>query len=164
MVTRYKQSNFKIAIDDFGTGVAGFQMLYYAEADYIKIDRFFIQNIQNDNKKRLFCSHIIKMAHIMGIIVIAEGIETKEEYFTCKEIEADFIQGYFIQKPQQKIKKILSKYTHIEELYKKDLRHSKSNMLDKTIITHINPLYIENLDFITVLSTLKNTKTLLLFL
>jgi len=158
MVKRYKQSNFKIAIDDFGTGVAGFQMLYYAEADYIKIDRFFIQNIQNDNKKRLFCSHIIKMAHIMGMLVIAEGIETKEEYFTCKEIGADFIQGYFIQKPQQKIEKIISKYTNIEELYKKDLRESNANVLDKDIIKHITPLHIESLDFITVFKYFKANK------
>jgi len=158
LVTRYKQSDFKIAIDDFGTGVAGLQMLYYSEADYIKIDRFFIENIHNDNKKRLFCSHIIKMAHIMGIIVIAEGIETKEEYFTCKEIEADLIQGYFIQKPQRNIEKIVSNYTHIEELYKKDLRYSQSNKLDTTIIKHIPPLYVENLEFITVFKYFKEHK------
>jgi len=158
LVTRYKQSNFKIAIDDFGTGVAGFQMLYYAEADYIKIDRFFIENIQNDNKKRLFCSHIIKMAHIMGISVIAEGIETKEEYFTCKEIEADLIQGYFVQKPQRKIEKILSQYTHIKELHKKDLRYSQSNNLDTNIIKNIPPLYVENLEFMTVFKYFKEHK------
>ena len=158
MVTRYKQSDFKIAIDDFGTGVAGFQMLYYAEAEYIKIDRFFIQNIQSDNKKRLFCCHIIKLAHIMGISVIVEGVETKEEYFTCKEIEADLIQGYFVQKPQRKIEKIVSKYTNIEELYKKDLRNSQSNKLDKSMITYIDPLYSENLDFMTVFKYFKEHK------
>lgn len=158
LVSRYKQSNFEIAIDDFGTGIAGFQMLYYAEANYIKIDRFFIQNIQNDNKKRLFCSHIVKMAHIMGIRVIAEGVETKEEYFACKEIGADYIQGFLVQKPQQKIKKIVSKYTHIEELCKKDLRDSKTNILDKNLITHIEPLWLENLEFIIVFKYFKTHK------
>ncbi len=50
MVNRYKQEGFDIAIDDFGTGIAGFQLLYYAEANFIKIDRFFIDNIHKDSK------------------------------------------------------------------------------------------------------------------
>lgn len=104
MVNRYKQEGYDIAIDDFGTGIAGLQLLYYADTNFIKIDRFFIQNIQNDSKKRLFCSSIINMAHIMGMRVIAEGIETKEEYFTCKDIGVDLLQGYLIQNLKKKLK------------------------------------------------------------
>jgi len=158
MVTRYKQEEFKIAIDDFGTGVAGFQMLYYSEADYIKIDRFFIQNIQNDNKKRLFCSRIIDIAHIMGISVIAEGIETKEEYYTCLEIGADFAQGYFIQKPKKDIKEILPVYDNIKKLYEKNLRSNKANRIDEDKIEYIEPIYIEELNFHTIFKYFKKYK------
>ncbi|MEA1914715.1 MAG: GGDEF domain-containing protein [Campylobacterota bacterium] len=141
MVNRYKQEGFDIAIDDFGTGIAGLQLLYYAEANFIKIDRFFIQNIQSDSKKRLFCSSIIDMAHIMGVKVIAEGIETAQEYYTCKDIGADLLQGYFIQKPKMDILKIKPVYEEIKELFKKDKRNFSSNMVDKSKIEFIKPLY-----------------------
>jgi len=142
MVNRYKQEGFDIAIDDFGTGIAGLQLLYYAEANFIKIDRFFIQNIQKDAKKRLFCSSIINMAHIMGMRVIAEGIESKEEYYTCKELGADLLQGYFIQKPKTDLTKIKENYTDIEELYTNDKRYFSNNHLDRSKIEVIQPLLV----------------------
>jgi len=143
MMNRYKQQGYDVAIDDFGTGVTGLQLLYYAEANYIKLDRFYISNIQTDAKKRLFCSSIIHMAHIMGIQVIAECIETKDEYYTCKDIGVDLIQGYFIQKPKIDIHKIKSSYDDISELYKGDKRNFTSNLLDKRKIKVIKPLFIE---------------------
>ncbi len=158
LVQRYKQNNFKIAIDDFGTGVSGFQMLYYSEANYIKIDRFFIQNIQKDNKKRLFCSHIINLAHIMGISVIAEGVETKEEYYTCKEIGADLVQGYFVQKPQLNIKKISPVYKKIKQLFKNDFREKSTNILDKKLIKFIEPLFEKELNFKEIFKYFKRNK------
>jgi len=143
MMNRYKQQGYDVAIDNFGTGVTGLQILYYADANYIKIDRFFISDIQTDAKKRLFCSSIIHMAHLMGIQVIAQCIETKEEYYTCKDIGVDLIQGYFIQKPKINLHKIKSSYDEISELYKGDKRNFTSNILDKRKINIIKPLLIE---------------------
>jgi diguanylate cyclase (GGDEF)-like protein len=140
MVNRYKQEGYDIAIDDFGTGVAGLQLLYYAEANFIKIDRFFIQNIQSDAKKRLFCSSIINMAHIMGMRVIGEGIESEEEYYTCKDLGMDLLQGYLIQKPKIELEKIKEKYTDISDLFKNDKRYSATNLLDKGKIEIIKSL------------------------
>ncbi len=143
MITRYKQEGYDIAIDDFGTGIAGLQLLYYAQARFIKLDRFFIQNIQNDAKKRLFCTSIINMAHIMSMKVIAEGVESKKEYLTCKDIGVDLIQGYLIQKPKTDISKIKSKYHYINELYKNDQRSHTTNIVDKTKIEIIEPLKLD---------------------
>ena len=140
MVKRYKQEGYDIAIDDFGTGIAGLQLLYYAEANFIKIDRFFINNIQSDAKKRLFCSSIINMAHVMGMRVIAEGIETKEEYYTCKDLGVDLLQGYLIQKPKVELKKIKEKYDEVSKLFEKDRRFFTTNNLDKAKIEIITPL------------------------
>ncbi|MEJ5168878.1 MAG: EAL domain-containing protein, partial [Arcobacteraceae bacterium] len=120
MVNMYKQEGYDIAIDDFGTGISGLKLLYYSEPNFIKIDRFFIQNIERDSKKRHFCSSIIKMAHTMGIRVIAEGVETTMEYYTCKDIGADFIQGYLIQKPKTEVSKIKIAYKEVIELYQED--------------------------------------------
>jgi len=140
MVNMYKQEGYDIAIDDFGTGISGLKLLYYSEPNFIKIDRFFIQNIERDSKKRHFCSSIIKMAHTMGIRVIAEGVETPMEYYTCKDIGADFIQGYLIQKPKTEVGKIKIAYKEVVELYKEDKRKNDQNKIDKYKIEFIEPL------------------------
>ncbi|MEA1920585.1 MAG: EAL domain-containing protein [Campylobacterota bacterium] len=140
MVSRYKEAGFSIAIDDFGTGISGLQLLYYAESNYIKLDRFFINNIESDAKKRLFCSSIITMAHAMGMKIIAEGLESVEEYYTCKDLGVDFLQGYFIQKPQLKMKKILPSYEHIAKFYKKDKRLNFASLINKKNIDSIATL------------------------
>jgi len=140
LVNRYKKEGFDIAVDDFGTGISGLQLLYYAEANFIKLDRFFINDIQSDTKKRLFCSSIINMAHIMGMKVIAEGLEKDEEYFTCKDIGVDLIQGYLIQKPKLDVLKIQPRYEEVHELFKCDKRNYKSNTIDKEKVDYIEPI------------------------
>jgi MFS family permease len=104
------------------SGVSGLKLLYFSEANIIKIDRFFISNIDQDSKKKLFCSSIIDMAHIMGMQVIAEGVETQKEFYTCKDIGADFIQGFLVQKPTKNINEILPIYNDISNLILEDKR------------------------------------------
>lgn len=117
-----KSQNYKIAIDDFGTGFSGFQLMYYASADFIKIDRFFISNISNDSKKRFFVASIINMAHLLGITVIAEGIETEQEFYICRDLGCDLIQGHYIQKASTEVREIKLKYDVVEMLVRKDRR------------------------------------------
>ena len=140
----YKKHNFNIAIDDFGTGISGLHLLYISEANFIKIDRFFINEINRDSKKRLFCSSIVEMAHIMGMKVIAEGIETIEEYYTCKEIKADYVQGFLISKPTLNTNLIQKTYSKCRALFKKDRRASNNNFIDKAYIERILPLNINS--------------------
>jgi diguanylate cyclase (GGDEF)-like protein len=123
----YQQQKFKIAMDDFGAGFAGLQMLYNSEPDFIKIDRFFITDIDRDSKKRLFIANIVNLAHIMSILVIAEGIETEREFFACRGIGCDFAQGYFIQKPTTDTSEMKPIYPAIEELNRKDRRKAAND-------------------------------------
>ncbi|PCI26577.1 MAG: GGDEF domain-containing protein [SAR324 cluster bacterium] len=118
----YKKQHFQVAIDDYGTGFAGMKLLYQAEPNFVKIDRFFISDIAKDNKKRLFVSKIVELAHLMGISIIAEGVETQKEYYACKEIGCDFVQGYFIQRPMLDLEKLCLEYDHIAALAKRDQR------------------------------------------
>ncbi|HIQ50913.1 MAG TPA: GGDEF domain-containing protein [Nautiliaceae bacterium] len=157
IINLHKKNNYKLAIDDFGTGIAGMQLLYYAESNFIKIDRFFIQDIQKDSKKRLFCSHIVDMAHIMGMRVIAEGVETKEEFFICKKIGVDFIQGYLIQKPEISYKLIKPIYKEVKELFKNDLRNNEI-ILEKKYIQEIEPICIDNLTYESAFNYFKKYK------
>lgn len=142
MLEKYKSSGYSIAIDDFGIGVSGLKLLYFSEANVIKLDRFFITNIDQDSKKKLFCSSIIEMAHIMGMQVVAEGIETSKEFYTCKDIGADFIQGYLVQKPTVNIQEIKPIYTKMINLIEKDQRLNNNLLIDKKYIEPIVALNV----------------------
>ncbi|MCG3684943.1 EAL and GGDEF domain-containing protein [Aliarcobacter butzleri] len=159
MLQRYKESGYKIAIDDFGIGVSGLKLLYFSEAHIIKLDRFFITNIDQDSKKKLFCSSIIEMAHIMGMQVIAEGIETAKEFYTCKDIGADFIQGYLVQKPTTNIDKIEKIYKNIYSLISEDKRASQKNFIDEKFIENILPLNVNTSLYDLFLHFKENTKS-----
>ena len=142
MLQRYKQSGYSIAIDDFGIGVSGLKLLYFSEANVIKLDRFFISNIDQDSKKKLFCSSIIEMAHIMGMQVIVEGVETIKEFYTCKDIGADFTQGYLVQKPTLKIDEIKPIYNNILSILNEDKRSSQNTEIEDMFIETITPLCV----------------------
>ena len=142
MIQKYKESGYSIAIDDFGIGVSGLKLLYFSEAHIIKLDRFFITNIDQDSKKKLFCSSIIEMAHIMGMLVIAEGIETINEFYTCKDIGADFIQGYIVQRPTQNINEIESIYHNIVDIINNDKRANGNARIDERYIEQITALNV----------------------
>ena len=144
MLQRYKQDGYSIAIDDFGIGVSGLKLLYFSEANIIKLDRFFISNIDQDSKKKLFCSSIIEMAHVMGMQVIAEGVETVKEFYTCKDIGADFIQGYLVQKPTTEIEQIKPVYNNILTLINEDKRNNPNATIDEEFIEPITALSINS--------------------
>ncbi|HOI83030.1 MAG TPA: EAL domain-containing protein, partial [Campylobacterales bacterium] len=127
ILNTYKLQGFKVALDDFGSGHSGFELLYHSEPDAVKIDKFLVRNIKQYSKNRLFCTEIIKLAHIRGAIVIAEGIETKEEFYTLKELGCDLMQGFFIQKPS-KNKDIKLSIPMIKELAEEDKRSGESDV------------------------------------
>ncbi len=142
MIQRYKSSGYSIAIDDFGTGISGLKLLYFSEANIIKLDRFFISNIDQDSKKKLFCSSMIEMAHIMGMQVIAEGVETVNEFYTCKDIGADFIQGFLVQKPTVKVNEIKNSYNNIVTFINEDRRNNPHAKIDEEYIEPIKALNV----------------------
>ncbi len=152
IIAAYRSQGFKIAVDDCGTGFSGLQLIYYTEPDYIKIDRFFVQNLENDPKKRLVVSTLVNFAHLMGSLVLAEGVETLEEYVQCKEIGCDMIQGYFIQRPTRKIEQLKLRYKMIAELSRADRRNGFSQ--DRSLITgeikYIKPVF-SDCDIITII-------------
>ncbi|MBI5162477.1 MAG: GGDEF domain-containing protein [Magnetospirillum sp.] len=124
---RYKHNEFRVAIDDFGTGFSGLQLLYFTEPDFLKIDRFFVSDIATDARKRLFLSQIVNIAHLLGVVVLAEGVETEREYFVCKEIGCDLIQGYLVQHPTCDPAALKPHYETIEELARRERRTTTSD-------------------------------------
>jgi len=127
IVRNTRAQSYKIALDDFGVGYSGLQLLYNIEPDFVKIDRFFISNLAQDAKKRFFVTSIVNMAHLLGMAVIAEGIETEQEYYACRNLGCDYVQGYLFQTPVTDPAQLKLKYDYVEQLSRADRRKYQSD-------------------------------------
>jgi diguanylate cyclase (GGDEF)-like protein len=94
-----RELGFRIAIDDFGSGYAGLKLLQMFEPDIVKIDRHFIAGSGGEPRKAAFLEKIVGMSHLMGVPVVAEGVETEAELGACLEAECDMVQGFLVAKP-----------------------------------------------------------------
>lgn len=90
---------FAFCVDDFGTGYSNFSSVMHFPFECIKLDRSLIDKLPADGKDRLVVRSMIEMFHAMGLKVVAEGVETKEQQEIIREMGADFIQGFYYAKP-----------------------------------------------------------------
>jgi EAL domain-containing protein (putative c-di-GMP-specific phosphodiesterase class I) len=90
---------FKIAIDDFGTGFSSLAYLKHFTIDYLKIDKSFVDNIEEDKKDIEILKTIVTLANAIGAQVIVEGVERYAQYEIIKNLGADYIQGFYFYKP-----------------------------------------------------------------
>lgn len=97
--TEYKKHQFTTAIDDFGAGYAGLNLLADWQPDIIKLDMSLTRNVNTDRVRRALVFGIISICRELGIKVIAEGIETKEECLTLLDEGVSLFQGYFFAQP-----------------------------------------------------------------
>ncbi len=98
-IRELKSMGIHIAIDDFGTGYSSLSYLFNIPATLLKVDKSFIDNMNNNDSSRKYVATIISLGHIMGIDVLSEGVETEEQLETLKDIGCDYIQGYIWGKP-----------------------------------------------------------------
>ena len=94
-----KKLGYKLALDDFGTNRSNFNRLEAIGVDILKIDGQFIQGIDTNEKNQYIVKMITNMAKKMHIEVIAEFVETGQEYEMVKNIGVDYSQGYYFNKP-----------------------------------------------------------------
>jgi EAL domain-containing protein (putative c-di-GMP-specific phosphodiesterase class I) len=94
-----KSIGVAISIDDFGTGYSSLNYLKKFPIDYLKIDRSFVRDIIEYKNDVNIVKDIITLAHNLDLEVIAEGVETKEQFDFLKRYNCDEIQGYFISIP-----------------------------------------------------------------
>jgi EAL domain-containing protein (putative c-di-GMP-specific phosphodiesterase class I) len=98
-LNKLQDMGVKIALDDFGTGYSSLNYLKYLPIDIVKIDRSFIKNITNSIKDAVIIESIVSMSHTLNLKVVAEGIETVEQFEYMRKIQCDQAQGYFFYKP-----------------------------------------------------------------
>ncbi|WP_438444269.1 putative bifunctional diguanylate cyclase/phosphodiesterase [Gorillibacterium sp. sgz5001074] len=94
-----RQLGVSIAVDDFGVGYSSLSYLNRFSLDYLKIDRSFVQNIGSNPSDEAIIRMIIGLAKDLKLQVVAEGIETEEQYQFVKAEQCDCIQGYYFSKP-----------------------------------------------------------------
>lgn len=88
----------KVSIDDFGTGFSSLAYLKHFDVDYLKIDKSFIQHLAKDGSDKALTEAIIGLAHRLGIKVIAEGVEHREQRDILAAFGCDYIQGWYYAK------------------------------------------------------------------
>jgi diguanylate cyclase (GGDEF)-like protein len=92
-----RQLGVRFLIDDFGTGYSSLSRLNALPLDFLKIDGSFLTAL--DNGQDTICKTIIRMAHSLGMQVIAEGVETEAQRRRLAELACDYLQGYHFAKP-----------------------------------------------------------------
>ncbi|MEE9412019.1 MAG: EAL domain-containing protein, partial [Methylococcales bacterium] len=94
-----KDSGIDFSIDDFGTGYSALNYLRRFPLKYLKIDQSFIRQMHKSKQDRVLVDIIIKLGEALKMKVIAEGVETENQYIGLRKMGCHFIQGYYVSKP-----------------------------------------------------------------
>jgi diguanylate cyclase (GGDEF)-like protein len=92
----------RLSVDDFGTGFSALSYLKNYPVNTVKIDRSFIMDLPGDKENEVLVQAIIAMAHGLRLEVIAEGVETAQQWEFLRSLGCDFVQGYYFGKPMPK--------------------------------------------------------------
>ena len=99
IIAEYRRHAFATALDDFGAGYAGLNLLAAFQPDFIKVDMELIRGIDASVARRAILASTLGLARELGIEVIAEGVETVEEFTVLRGIGLKLFQGYLFAKP-----------------------------------------------------------------
>ena len=99
MLNQMRADGIPLYIDDFGTGYSSLAYLQRLPVDYIKIDQSFVRDMSRNKGAIAIVKSTIDLAHELGRKVVAEGVETQEEWDQLSRLGCDIAQGYFIAKP-----------------------------------------------------------------
>lgn len=94
-----KELGIKIALDDFGTGYSSLSYLRTMPIDRVKVDRSFINEMENDSMRQSILQTIITLGRELNFQIVAEGVEEKQQLELLKRMQVDQIQGYYYSKP-----------------------------------------------------------------
>jgi diguanylate cyclase (GGDEF)-like protein/PAS domain S-box-containing protein len=99
ILQKFQKNGISIALDDFGTGYSSLQLINLYPIDTVKIDRSFVKDAVTNKKNAAIIKAIMHLANSLDLKIIAEGVETLEQYEFIKSLGCDEIQGYYFYKP-----------------------------------------------------------------
>ncbi|MFW5631728.1 MAG: putative bifunctional diguanylate cyclase/phosphodiesterase, partial [Acetivibrio ethanolgignens] len=99
IVMTLKNIGFRISIDDFGSGYSSLNLLKQIPADVLKIDRGFLEEVEESIKSKIIIAQVVSMARKINMHTVCEGVETKKQADFLREIHCEVAQGYLFSKP-----------------------------------------------------------------
>ena len=99
LLSKFNDMGVTIALDEFGTGYSSLNYLKKLPIQVLKIDKSFVDNITSDHKELAIAKTITTLAHTMNLSIVAEGVETEEQFAVLKELNCDKAQGYLFSRP-----------------------------------------------------------------
>ncbi len=100
ILSRFSEKGISISIDDFGTGYSTMARLLELPIDSIKIDKSFVSNINSDARNYALVKSMVNLAGALGMQVIAEGVETEQQFSILKQMDCTLFQGFLYHPPQ----------------------------------------------------------------
>ena len=99
LVNKLRQYGFKVEMDDFGSGYSSLNMLKDIKMDTNKLDMGFLRKTKNNVRSMAIVRNVIALSKRLGMEVVTEGVETKEQVEALREMGCDIFQGYYFAKP-----------------------------------------------------------------
>lgn len=98
-IMHLKRMGFRFSLDDFGTGYSSLHYFSELNLDEIKFDKTFTNSLSHNDKNRVILRDLTKMAQKLGIHIVVEGVETREQYECIKKLGCDAYQGFLYSRP-----------------------------------------------------------------
>ena len=99
IINHYQKQGFTTALDDFGAGHSGLNTLADLEVDVLKIDMYLARDIQTNKRKHAIVSGIVATCQELDMKIIAEGVETRDEFKALQDLGIDLFQGFYFARP-----------------------------------------------------------------
>jgi EAL domain-containing protein (putative c-di-GMP-specific phosphodiesterase class I) len=103
LLKEFRDKGIEVAIDDAGSGYASLEAIAALAPDYLKITKGLVSTLSDEPIKQDLVRMLVDLAGKINAKTIAEGIETQEEYETCRELGIDLLQGYYLAHPQEEL-------------------------------------------------------------
>jgi EAL domain-containing protein (putative c-di-GMP-specific phosphodiesterase class I)/FixJ family two-component response regulator len=104
LLNEFREKGIEVAIDDAGSGYASLEAIAALAPDYLKVTKGLVSTLADEPIKQDLVKMLVDLAGKIGAKTIAEGIETQEEFETCRDLGIDLIQGYYIAHPQEDVR------------------------------------------------------------
>jgi len=110
IIEEYRSHGFRVALDDFGSGYSGLNALVDLTVDVVKLDMALVRDIDKNARRRAITFGMISVCRELGIDVVAEGVETREELNVLLDAGIRYVQGYLLSRP------VLGRFVRDEEI------------------------------------------------